>query len=127
MIRTLNFIFIAMTGLVCLGIYNLAEEARVAKAELRATETAIHRENETLTVLGAEWARLTQPARIHALAKRHLDLIERPTLQLSSLTQLPRKNPMASPDGEIRAAKAVAPAAPRVKPAIVAFVPLAGR
>lgn len=127
MIRTLNFIFIAMTGLVCLGIYNLAEEARVAKAELRATETAIHRENEALTVLGAEWARLTQPARIHALAKRHLDLIERPTLQLSSLTQLPRKNLMASPDGEIRTAKAVVPAAPRVKPATVAFAPSAGR
>ena len=32
MIRTLNFAFVVMTGLVCLGLYRIAEEARVAAA-----------------------------------------------------------------------------------------------
>src|SRR2546423_765230 len=67
MIRTLNFAFVVMTGLVCLGLYRIAEEARVAAADLKATRASIVRENDALTVLGAEWASLTQPGRIQAL------------------------------------------------------------
>ncbi len=109
MIRTLNFAFILMTGLVCLGLYRIAEEARVAAADLKATRSAIVRENDALTVLGAEWARLTQPKRIQALVGRHLELSDKPTAQLSSLTQLPSKNPPLAPEGDIRNAKAVVP------------------
>jgi cell division protein FtsL len=109
MIRTLNFAFIVMTGLVCLGLYRIAEEARVAAADLKATRVAIVRENDALTVLGAEWARLTQPKRIQALVGRHLELSDKPEAQLSSLTQLPSKNPPLAPEGEIRSAKAVVP------------------
>lgn len=92
MIRTLDFVFLAMTGLVCLGLYGIAERARVAEADLRASERAIAREHDTLTVLGAEWARVTQPARIQALAERHLDLADMPAVQVSSLAALPRKD-----------------------------------
>jgi hypothetical protein len=108
MIRTLNFAFIAMTGLVCLGLYRIAEEARVAQAELRSTRAAIARENDMLTVLGAEWARLTQPARIQALASRHLQMSDAPTLELSSLTALPNR---AAPqnDTPIREANIIVP------------------
>src|SRR5215467_6263455 len=112
MIRTLNFAFIAITGLVCLGLYRISEEARVAGAELRETRAAIVREQDSLAVLGAEWARVTQPARISALSQRHLDLSERPAPQLSSLTQLPAKNPPLVPEESIRNVNAVAPAAP---------------
>ena len=107
MIRTLNFAFIVMTGLVCLGLYRIAEEARVAAADLKATRAAIVRENDALTVLGAEWARVTQPKRIQALVGRHLELSDKPAAQLSSLTQLPSKNPPLAPEGDIRNAKAV--------------------
>jgi hypothetical protein len=109
MIRTLNFFCIAITGLVCLGLYRLAEEARVASADLRSTQAAIENEHNALTVLGAEWARVTRPARIQALAARHLDLVDKPVLQLSSLTQLPLKD--APKVMDIREAKVVAPSA----------------
>ena len=109
MIRTLNFAFVVITGLVCLGLYRIAEEARVAAAELKATHAAIMRENDALTVLGAEWASLTQPGRIQALVGRHLDLSDKPTAQLSSLAQLPPKNPPLAAEGAIRNAKAVVP------------------
>jgi len=119
MIRTHNFICIAMTGLVCLGLYGFAEQARIAQADLRATEAAISREHGMLTVLGAEWARVTQPSRIQALAKRHLDLIDRPILELSSLTQLPSKNSPLVPQGAIRTAKMVVPAPAQQRPRVV--------
>ena len=89
MIRVLNFALIVVTGLACLGLYRIAEEARIAQAELRVAESEIMAEQNALAVLGAEWARLTQPARISALAARHLQLADEPTLQLSSLTLLP--------------------------------------
>ena|SRR5258708_2199166 len=116
MIRTLNFVFMAITGLLCLGLYRIAENARVTNAELNATRTAIVREHETLTVLGAEWARLTQPARLQALAERHLRLSDRPEVELSSLTQLPSKNPPLAPEAGFRDAKVVVPA-PETVPA----------
>jgi hypothetical protein len=91
MIRTLNFGFIALAGLTCLGLYRVAEETRIAQAELRTTRVAIAHEQDTLAVLGAEWARLTQPARIQALASRHLELSTEPTVELSSVTSLPNR------------------------------------
>ena len=98
MIRTLNFAFIAITGFVCLGLYRIAEEARVAAADLRDTRAAIVSEQDALAVLGAEWARVTQPARIQALSQRHLDLSDLPVTEFSSLTQLPEKLPPLAPE-----------------------------
>jgi hypothetical protein len=91
MIRAMNLAFVIVTGLACLGLYRIAEEARIADAELNAAERAIAGEQNALAVLGAEWARLTQPARIQALAARHLPMSEEPRLQLSSLTLLPER------------------------------------
>lgn len=109
MIRVLNISFIVITGLVCLGLYRIAEEARVAAADLKAARAAIVQESDALTVLGAEWARLTQPGRIQALAERHLDLTDKPAAELASLADLPQKNAPLAPEGAIRNAKAVVP------------------
>ncbi len=80
-------------------MYQIAEEARVAQADLRRVQAEIAGEQNAMAILGAEWARMTQPARIEALAARHLPLTEDPTLQLSSLTLLPPRalNPTEEP------------------------------
>lgn len=109
MIRTLNFAFIAITGFVCLGLYRIAEEARVAAVDLRQTRAAIVLEQDALAVLGAEWARVTQPARIQALTQKHLELSDLPTVELSSLTQLPQKAPSLGPEAGFATVKAIAP------------------
>ncbi|HEY4264481.1 MAG TPA: hypothetical protein VGM72_04130 [Micropepsaceae bacterium] len=123
MIRTLNFAFIVITSLVCLAVYRTAEQARVDQRALKTTQIAIVRETDALTVLGAEWARITQPARIQALTQRHLDLSDLPTVELSSLSQLPEKNPPLAAEGEIRNAKAVVPQVPAVSQIIPASEP----
>jgi hypothetical protein len=72
-------------------------------------------------VLGAEWARLTQPARIEALTQRHLDLTDKPSVELSSLSQLPgEESPHA---GRLRSAtptrscrKTASPLPPKSQP-----------
>ena len=116
MIRTLNFAFIAIAGLVCLGLYRIAEEARVAAVDLRETRAAIVQEQDALAVLGAEWARVTQPARIQALSQKHLDLSDLPVMELSSLTQLPQKAPPLTPETGFATVKAIAPEVRPVQP-----------
>lgn len=116
MIRTLNFAFIAITGFVCLGLYRIAEEARVAAVDLRQTRAAIVSEQDALAVLGAEWARVTQPARIQALSQRHLDLSDLPLMEFSSLTQLPQKVLPLAPEPGFATVKAVVPELKPVKP-----------
>ncbi len=111
MIRVLNFALIVVTGLACLGLYRIAEEARIAQAELRVAESEIMAEQNALAVLGAEWARLTQPARISALAARHLQLADEPTLQLSSLTLLPPRALVPTEEPIFRSASMLVPQA----------------
>ena len=111
MIRMLNFALIVVTGLACLGLYRIAEEARIAQAELRAAESEIMSEQNALAVLGAEWARLTHPARIQALAARHLPLADEPTLQLSSLTLLPPRALVPTEEPIFRTASMLVPQA----------------
>jgi hypothetical protein len=108
MIRILNFTLVLVTGLFCLGVYRVAEEARVTVAELKETKAAIAQENQSLAVLGAEWAKVTQPARIQALAERYLNLNDRPVAQLASVSQLPPKF-LAQPEDAIRNANAIIP------------------
>ena len=109
MIRVLNFALIVVTGLACLGLYRIAEEARIAQAELGRSEAAIMSEENALAVLGAEWARLTQPSRIQALAARHLPLVDEPTLQLSSLTLLPPRALVPTEEPIFRSASMLVP------------------
>jgi hypothetical protein len=109
MIRILNLAFIAVTAISCLGLYRIAEETRISDAELRATEASIAEERNALVILGAEWARVTEPTRIEALVERHLPLSEEPTVQLSSLNSLPERALIPSDEPTIRSASAVVP------------------
>jgi hypothetical protein len=109
MMRTFNFALVFLTAVICVGVYRVAEDARVAHAELVATERQIVREHQALRVLDAEWAAVTQPNRIAALAERHLDLNDAPPVQLSSLTLLPRRGEAPLTEGPIRDARAVVP------------------
>jgi hypothetical protein len=110
MIRILNLTLILTTGLICLGVYRVAEEARITAIELRETKAAIAQEQQSMSVLGAEWAKVTQPARIQALAERYLNLNDRPAAQLASVSQLPQKF-LPQPEDAIRNANAVVPQA----------------
>jgi len=110
MIRILNFTLILATGLICLGVYRVAEEARMSVIELRETRAEIAQENKSMAVLGAEWAKLIQPGRIHALSQRYLNVTDHPAAQLASVSQLPPKF-APQPEDAIRNANVVVPQA----------------
>ena len=74
MMRFLNICVIAALVLAAADVYNIKFEStrqaqRVAKLRLE-----IRREHDVIAALRAEWAKLDSPARIQALARRHLAL-----------------------------------------------------
>jgi len=90
-IRVLNFVFFALTSLCCLALYHCSEQTRVARDRLLAVDRQIADDRETMKVLQAEWERVSEPSRIHALAQVHLGLTATATVPVASFDLLPRR------------------------------------
>ena len=121
MVRVLNFLCVAITGIVCLALYRVSEQTRMAHVELASVQHQIAQEHMTAAVLQAEWSRVANPARIQQLAQERLGLIDAPTIELSSLELLPRRGESVTPgDSPVRNANMQArPRDPRIRPASV--------
>ena len=110
MIRVLNFLCVAVTGLTCLALYHLSEQTRTAGQQLQIVTHQVVAERAAAVVLQAEWSKLANPERIQALAETQLGLEDAPAVELSSLTLLPRKGEAAPlTDQPVRNANVVMP------------------
>ncbi len=111
MIRVLNFFCVALMGLSILALYHVSEKTRVARVELSQVNRQIDDEHSRISVLETEWEHTASPARIATLAQSKLGLDNTATVQLSSLTLLPRNGDEAPlSDEPVRNASAEAPA-----------------
>ena len=90
-VRLLNFFFVGLAALSCLGLYRVSESTRVANVELSAVNRQIAQEKVTMNVLQAEWQRVADPARIQRLAQSRLGMTDQPTVEMSSFEMLPRR------------------------------------
>jgi len=109
MIRVVNFFCIALSALACLALYQVSEQTRVAHVKLAHVEQQIAAEQSAMSVLQAEWARVADPARIQHLAETRLGLSDQPTVELSSMQLLPRRDAAPLGNSDVRNANAVAP------------------
>jgi hypothetical protein len=91
MIRVLNFASFALAALCCLALYHLSEETRVAHVKLLAVERQIVDDSDAMKVLQADWERVAEPSRIHALAESRLGLADTAAVTVASLDLLPRR------------------------------------
>jgi hypothetical protein len=108
MIRVVGFFCVALMGFTTLTLYHISEQARVARQDLRVTEKRIAAEEVDISVLQAQWQRVAGPETIQRLAESSLGMNDTATVQLSSLTDLPRRNDGAF--AAVRAADVPAPA-----------------
>ena len=90
MIRVLNFFSFALAALCCLALYHLSEETRIARVKLLSVERQIADDRDALKVLQADWERVAEPSRIHALARSQLGLADTAAISVASLDLLPR-------------------------------------
>jgi len=70
-------------------LFQIKQEVRGLEDEIAATQREILRDQEAVHVLEAEWSYLNSPARIAALAERHLDLAPIPAERVVGFDDLP--------------------------------------
>jgi cell division protein FtsL len=93
MMRLLNILVIAVLVFAAADVYKIKFEATRQGGRVAQLRLDIRREHDAIAALRAEWARLDNPARIQALARRHLALKPVEAWQFDALEQLPERPP----------------------------------
>jgi len=93
MMRFVHLIVVAALVAAAVYVYKIKFESAVQAERLAKLATEIKREREAIAALRAEWAQLENPARIQALAQRHLTLKMFDPTQIEQLDRLPERPP----------------------------------
>jgi cell division protein FtsL len=99
MIRLINICVIAALFVAAAYVYKIKFESTQRAEQVAKLRTEIRREHDAIAALRAEWSRLDSPARIQALAKRHLALKPIEQRQFDRLDQLPERPSALVPPG----------------------------
>jgi hypothetical protein len=115
MIRIMSTFCVALMGFTILTLYHISEQTRIARQDLAGTEKRIVAEQVQISVLEAQWQRDAGPDTIQRLAEASLGMSDRTTVQLASVTELPRREDLTAAGAEVRAANAQMPVPPLLK------------
>jgi cell division protein FtsL len=100
--RLLHLIVVASLVAAAIHVYKIKFESTLQAERVAKLGAEIRRERDRITALRAEWAQLDNPARIQALAQRHLALRPIDPSQIEPLDHLPeRPAPEAAPADQI--------------------------
>ena len=91
--RILNLLVIGVLVLAAAYVYRIKFDATVQAERLAKIRSEVRHERDTIAALRAEWGELDNPARIEALAKRHLQLKPAASTQFGAFDQLPEHPP----------------------------------
>jgi hypothetical protein len=92
--RFIHLIVVAALVAAAVDVYKIKFESTVQAERLAKLRVEIRRERDGIAALKAEWAQLDNPARIQALAHRHLTLKAIDPTQIEHLDRLPERPPM---------------------------------
>lgn len=119
MFRTLDIILVVVMTAVAAVTYTIKHQAELKLEEVRKIEAEIKLERDTIDLLRADWALLTQPSRLSKLIETYKDELQlAPTestqlVQPSELPMLKAELPVYDPadsnkDGEVSTKEAKA-------------------
>ena len=91
MMRVLNICVIGALVLAAADVYTIKFESTRQAQRIAKLRLEIRRERDAVASLRAEWAKLDNPARIQALARRHLQLGPVEARQADLLDNLPER------------------------------------
>ncbi|MEN0002078.1 MAG: hypothetical protein AAF940_14445 [Pseudomonadota bacterium] len=101
MLRLMNIALVAVVVAMATWTYQIKHRADEKLAEIRQLERAIERERETIELLRADWAYLSDPSRLQSLVQTYAEeLALEPTRtdQLITLSELPDRPPVIEGD-----------------------------
>jgi len=93
MLRLLNFVVIGALVLAAAYVYRIKFDATLQAERLAKLGSEVRRERDRIAALRARWGELDNPARIEALAKRHLELRPVVPTQFDRFDRLPERPP----------------------------------
>ena len=93
MVRLLNIVSVLALLGCAVYAYQIKYETVFYAEQLVKMKHGISRERDSIGVLRAEWAHLTRPERVQALAQKHLDLAPISLAQIVRANELPAKAP----------------------------------
>ena len=96
--RFVIFCWLVAGSVTALTLFQIKQEVRDLEQEITATRSQILQDQEAVHILEAEWSYLNSPARIAALAERHLDMAPIPAERIIAFEDLPLPG---QPEGEI--------------------------
>lgn len=91
MIRALNLGMLALTVMICFGLYRVTHAAQERESDLKRVEAQIGEQLRAIDVLKAEWTHLSQPAKMQAMAARYLNLQPMKATQIAYLSDIPMR------------------------------------
>jgi cell division protein FtsL len=100
MMRLINIFVIAALVLAAADVYKIKFESTRQAQRVVKLRMEIAREQDLIAALRAEWAKLSNPARIQDLARRHLALKPAEATQFDRLDHLPERPPELVPADE---------------------------
>jgi cell division protein FtsL len=90
-VRLIHLIVVAALVIAAVHVYKIKFESTLQAERLAKLGVEIRRERDRIGALRAEWAQLDSPARIQALAQRHLQLKPIDPAQIETLAHLPER------------------------------------
>ncbi len=112
MIRVVSTFCVGLMGFTILTLYHVSEQTRIARQDLVQAQNQIQTEQSQISVLEARWQRVASPEVVQRLAEAKLGMENATTIQLASVSMLPRRGDDALGGVQVRSASAHMPAAP---------------
>lgn len=97
--RFVIFCWIAAGSVTALILFQIKQEVRSLEQEIAQTQQQILQDQEAVHILEAEWSFLNSPARLSALAQRHLDMAPIPAERVIGFADLPLPGAPEDEDG----------------------------
>ncbi len=94
MTRYINALLVFLMVLSAAAVYDMKYEAEIAAENISKKQTEIAQAREDISLLKAEWALLTRPARMRDLLDRHQDILNLTPLSsnhIGTLADIPEK------------------------------------
>jgi len=92
--RLIHLLVIGALVLAASFVYKIKFDSTLQAERLGKVRAELRQERDAIAQLRAEWTRLEAPARLEALAQRHLQLRRIDARQFDNLSNLPEKPPV---------------------------------
>lgn len=103
MIRWLQVISVVAAAFAAVFVFQVKYRAEAVADRAARLQREIDQENETKSLLAAEWSLLIQPARVQEVVSRHADSLKLQPLdpvQITKIENLPMRPTGPAPDDE---------------------------